>query len=422
MLAKLYGTRDQWRVVECPAKYIGYFAGRRYGKTTTARLRILARCLKNPGFQYWYITPEYSQCIEEYESLISDPEFSKIIARYKRDPFPQTWFKNGSRVGYRTFANPKSCRSRGLNEVWCDEIQDFAERDFNTVVRPLIADRRGTLIVSGQFRGHNWYHDEFYLKGQDRANSLYASFRFPTSSGLMFQSPQGIAQLENDRLSLPRAVWEQEYECIPAANQAAVFRYDDIARCIRGCVSPNPRPNQVYVAGLDIGRVVDQSAIVVLEAGTGVVVHAEKFSLGMHHAQQAMAAAAIKRRYNATLVVDSTGGGGGGHVEKDSIVSEYRKVIPDLREFVWTLANKERLIGQLSLEIEQAKLSIPAVCEDVIGELKAYEYARSRTLRYTYGAPSGLHDDYIAALAMAVWARHAKWFPYQNGSSLAVLR
>lgn len=414
MALLVYGSEDQRAVIQCSARFMGVFAGRRWGKTVTARGRIITRTAAS-NFQYWYVSPNYSQAIEEFESLVFNQDFASQISRTKQQPYPQIWLKNGSRIGYRSFDRPEALRSRGLDEIWVDEIQNIEEKDFWPVIRPLISDRRGTLIVSGQFRGKNWYYEEFFLKGQDPKQTLFRSWAFPSSSGLMYQGERGRAELELARVQVPPPVWDQEFDCIPASNMVAVFPPMQLERIVSGTPKREAEAGKQYCMGLDLGRIADQSAIVVLECDTGIIVHAEKLPFGMEHALQAVHAAEVAQRYNACVVIDSTGGATGGHAPPDSYVKFYRERIRALREFYWSAQNKEKIIAELCLAIQQKKVLIPAVSTGLLEELHAYEYTYKHG-RYDFHAAAGEHDDYVAALAQAVWGRKFGWVGGRNGA------
>ena len=73
---------------------------------------------------------------------------------------------------------------------------------------------------------------------------------------------------------IPRRVYEVEYECLPLANEAAVFDHQDLAMSKRGTVLSPDRYGAV-VLGLDLGRVVDPSAMVGIDVESEQVVFAE---------------------------------------------------------------------------------------------------------------------------------------------------
>lgn len=407
-MLKLQVTPEQAEIINCKARYIGLFTGRRWGKTIgVCYNRIISRCLHNKNFKYWYVTPSYSQCWMCYDALIVHPVLNKFIVRNKMQPYPQIWWSNGSMVGFRSFDRPGNLRSAGLDEVWFDEIQDIPEKLFWAIARPLISDRRGTLGISGQFRGENWYYEKFYVPGQEGKKN-YKSWRFPTSSGLVFSSAEGRKELLEVKEQLPRIIYDQEYDCIPIANQAAVFDPRDIQLCISGS---NISTGSGCIIGLDLGRVVDPSALVAFDPSRMQVIHSELRPLKEHHNIGAKYAAALADRYGAALVIDSTGGATGGKTSKQDVhVKEYRAAYPNLHEVYMTQPTKISLINSLSLAIEKHEIIIPEENEELISQLKSYEY-KYKSGKFEFAGPDGHNDDLVIALALVLHGYQRGWYP-----------
>lgn len=407
-------------------RFLALMAGRRAGKTDAIKSRIKLRT-QRPKFSYTYVTPLYSQALEVYNELISDATYKHRIIRHRERPYPHYWLRNGSRVKFKSFQRPEGLRSTGEDEICIDESQDdvVTEHAVKTVVMPMLGDRRGTLVLAGQFRGHDWRYEQYWLRGQrvfdgripdfahlagqpnPRYNPRFRSWAVHAREGYVFQTPGGREELELQQSLISSGQWAQEWACIPGANAKAAFLPRHIDAIIAGEASAR-RPGQRYIAGLDLGRVVDQSALVVLEVDTGIVVHAEKLPPRMEHAQQARLVSQVANSYNACVVMDCTGGATGGHAPKDSYTQFYRQTVKDLREFFWSRNNKQQVISELSLNVEQNKIKIPAQFGDLLKELRQYEYEYQNGY-YDYHAPRGQHDDYVAALAMAVWGRTRGW-------------
>jgi hypothetical protein len=416
----LAATLAQQEIINCRKRFLFLAAGRRWGKTATVRNRIIRQTVTHPRFKYWYCAPYYAQCKKEWNLLTRNRVFAKRIQSQSTQPFPYIRLHNGSEIGFRSLNRPESIRSEGLHEVWVDELQDVDEETFVAVIRPLVSDLRGVLGASGQFRGYNWFYKSLYLPGQDPESRSFKSWRFPSSTGLEFLSAAGQQELADARLMLPKALYDQEYDCIPSANEAAVFDPDDIDACIRGEVIKRPRSSFTYIMGLDLGRVVDHTALVVLERESGQVVWAQKWARGMKHQTLAMLAGRVARRYNALPIIDVTGGATGGKRKPDAYVKYYREVMPNAKARWWNPATKTEMVNTLSLAVEQHKVGIPAEYEaggkgksaysedSLIDELRKYEYERKGT-HYDYHAPKGDHDDFTAALLMAWWGKHANW-------------
>ncbi|MCX7934159.1 MAG: hypothetical protein N3A66_02745 [Planctomycetota bacterium] len=336
----LKGTPQQREVVmDRVARRLAVFAGRRFGKTVgIVRNRIIARCMETEGFRYLFTAPSFSQVEEEYEEIGSHPQLAPYIKHVKSQPHPRIDFDNGSMVCFRSLDKPKFLRGGGWDEVWVDEIQDVPELVWYQILSPLVADRRGVLGCSGQFRGTEyWTYKQLYLPGQDRSQNWIRSWSFPTWEGFAFQTPEGKAEIERYRKTLPAAVFDQEFACIPTANQNAVFRPQDIEAVKGGVPCDSAREGGAYVIGLDIGRIVDPTAIVVLEIPSNIVVYCEVRPIREKHEDTAQHVARISHRFGDALVVmDATGGAGASATlgDSDAYVKYYREALRDRLRFL----------------------------------------------------------------------------------------
>ena len=424
MKVKLKGADWQQEFIQAflgnQYRFLSLIAGRRAGKTFSFRTAIAVGSLETSNCKSWYIAPNYSQAKEQYEGIESLPALAPYISKTRMQPYPMITFKNGSIAGFRSFERPKSCRGSGLDNCFVDEIQDINGAEFWPVIRPLIYDRRGKLIIGGQHRGtESWYYKDLFLPGL-KDGSKYKSWQIPSSKGLVFQSPAGRDELALVKQQVPKIVYEQEYECLPVANQAAVFDYLDL-KAIQTKIPPKSSNNCSAICfGLDLGRVVDPSAMVGIEATTGEVVFAEKRPLGEKHEIGAVKARDIGVKYNdAVIVVDTTGGATGSQTgNNDAYVQHYRKYCRTMRAFNINRDNKSRLIGNLSLAIEQCKIKIPEQFTDLIKELSDFEYKCSSNGILTYQGHGGHNDDMVIALALAWEGILRGWYSNNTGGGL----
>jgi len=409
-------SKLQAKFITCKARNICLIGGRRIGKSYAIATRIIMNCMNRPKMKIWYITPVHAQCNEFFQLFTDCLELQPYIKETIKSPYPKITFINGSTVGFRTFQNPKSLRGSGLHEVYVDEFQDLqSETDFWAVLKPLIAATRGNVITSGQFRGKDWRYEKLYLPGVPgpAKRKGYKSFRWPTRLGILFQSKAGKQELAEAKASFPKIIYDQEFECIPTANQAAVFRHEDLQAIKRGYTLERGIEGYQYVAGLDLGRVKDPSAMVVLEVSDTLptIVFAKKRPLGEKHAIGAQHCLRISNDFmNCKVVTDTTGGATGGHTQPDEHVKFYREIVPSMVPFFWSPSNKTKIINNLMLAIEQHALNIPGELEDLHKELAAYEFKVKNSGKIEYGPMqnSGVNDDLVAALAQA-------WYGYQRG-------
>lgn len=420
-IVRAYATREEIEFITCTKRFLFLAAGRRWGKTDCFLIRAGVRCLNNIGYKYTYTAPSYALAKDQYER--AKIHFAPFIAKAPGQPKPEIFFHTGSRIQFRSMDRPKLLRGNGEDEVFIDESQDIKEADFNNVIRALVSDKRGTIVMAGQFRGRDWRYEKWFEKGQIE-NPEYKSWKYSTEDGIAFQSASGRAELALVREQLPRAVYEQEYMCLPVANQAAVFYPDDLATISHGKPHDNPKPGWSYIAGVDLGWRVDYTAIVMLAVNrnTGEIDCAKAWRqpLNSKHEVNAPFIARELERFNCRAVVDVTGGATGGKVPQDEYIKHYREFMPDLQPFTWTQESKMRLIKHLGLTIERFGIAVSIEFKDtLLKELYAYEFTHDhKTKGYRYGAPVGQHDDLVTALALALWGINCSWYRETGGRAV----
>lgn len=424
--------------VFCDKRFMGLFAGRRTGKTDAIKARIKRRTQKR-NFRYTYISPLSSQGEQVWREMIADASWRPRIVTAARRPYPHFFLYNKASIWMRSFQRPEGIRSTGEDEICVDESQDqvVTENAIDTVILPMLADRRGSLLLSGQFRGEDYRYERFFVPGQrtlaylnagrdeadidpelnstpnPRYNPAFESWRFPTSCGYCFQDEAGRAELELQRSITRPAVWDQEWACIPRANANAVFPAREIDAISIKRNPPikfeqEPKRGGAYLCSVDIGGKVDQEKVTVAHQ-SGDIVFGAAFPLDRDEEQNAREAMEIARRFRAPVIIDTTGEEARYGQTKDNRVEKHRKWANQfrlpLKTFTFLGLNKERIIENLRLAIQDRSIGIcvgevgKAICD----ELKAFECTYNRqTKRYTYQGPDGKRDDYVQCLAMTV--------------------
>jgi hypothetical protein len=419
MRLNLYGTSDQKDIVTCNASEIFVAAGRRWGKNFGVRNRHLYKVTGKAGFQYLHAAPSYAQVQAEWEKVISLKQLRPLIKSYsKKDPYPRIDWINGSQSHFRSLERADNLRNGEYDEAAIDESQDVDEDDIKMVVEPMLASRFGTLIMFGQFRGHDWRYENYYLPGQDKDNDDVMSWRFPSSSGVVFQSEKGRKRLARLKATTPRMVWEQEWDCIPSANSSGVFRASDIDRSTKGGIYQDSGAGR-YVAGLDLGMFEDPAGFVVIDVENPSFCYEHLFEVGQPHEKTAQQVGALAARFgNPTVVMDSTGGATGGHHKHDEFTQHYEKLVPNLRPYYWNITNKNKAVNKLSLAIEKNELGFAVECETLIKEMKTYEYRKRPNGSYEFNGPKGKNDNLVASALLAHEGYSRGWA--KSGNSVAM--
>jgi hypothetical protein len=81
--------------------------------------------------------------------------------------------------------------------------------------------------------------------------------------------------------------------------------------------------------------------------------------------------------------------------------------------YPFTVKSKAALVNNLSLLLEEPEIVLPRVdlWPEGIEELDAFEYLMTDNGSVRTGAPSGMYDDGVVALALAAWRARPKGPP-----------
>jgi len=380
-------------------------AGRRAGKSFAIKCRTLKDSLMEPGHRSLYVTPFGNLADEIFKEMIADKYIMRRVKKIEKAPMRKIIFNNGSTITYMMFDDPEKLRGFKFHSVYFDEIQKLESlkgRDnFMNVIFPLVADYGGTISLSGQYRGKNcWWYKMFE---ENKNNPDFRRWECPSWTGWLYHElGEADPRIQRMKQIMTAAQYGQEVACIPTANQNSAFRPEDIVSCIRGKTS-NKEEGHAYVCGCDLGRTVDPSFWVVIDMNTATVVHEEERPLGERHEVGAQRLGTLCKKYgNCECFIDTTGGATGGKkVDIDSYLKFYRQKLGNLRSVQMQLKNKNRLIENLILAIENHEISIPKSCTKVIEQLEDYEVKVDNWGNAHYSNGIGEHDDGVVALALA---------------------
>ena len=429
---------EQQRILHPPpgVKFIDWKAGRRRGKSITARALLVegAVCL---GQSCLYATPEASQFQAMYDFFKHTPALKTRQADYgcKIQPVPHLTFRSGGYLEFRSLENIEAARGGEFKKVLVDETQSLRCRmkDFDSVFRPMLLNQRGQLWSFGQFRGKNEHYQSYHLPGLPGPayNPRHFSLVSPTSSSPYFQTAVGAADLEEERKTILEHIWRQEYLCECLDSAAAVF--GKVERAIipndsseikvelaaSGTPHVKPKPGCVYLAFMDSGKVEDPGALVVIEKKSGIVCYAAAYDIGLDYTMAIDHMAAICRYYgNYAAGIDITSAG----TQSSALLDLARKSIRNVNGIVFGESNKHDMITQTGIEIELARVLIPECFAELIQQIRRYEYDRHPiSNKYIYRAPIGEHDDLVMAFIGALHMRRQNWGPNIGGQSLGTM-
>jgi phage FluMu gp28-like protein len=401
-------TQEEWLLSEAQTKVAA--CGRRWGKTEAAAVDVATTALQHRNCIQMIVSPTYDQSrliFDRIEQLMMSFEPIRKLVRVVRTPYPRLTVL-GSLITARTAdEDGRNLRGHCADRVVVDEAAYVRENVINEVIRPMLADRDGQLIMISTPFGKNHFYRAF-VKGKSEERAVdrrrrYASFTFPS-----WTNPHiSAVYVEEQRRELSPRQFAVEYEAQFLDDCNAVFEWEDIERAIVGA-SMQSTDYDFIVAGVDWARYGDYTAVVAVGVVDGrcEVVGMDRFN-GIGWAQQTDRVVEFLRTHRVCAVLtDRTSVG-------DPLTEQLQSRLWDMavEGYTFTSSSKRELVEELALRFAHGTISIPRD-EQLIKELQYFEYELTDSGNVRLGARSGYHDDLVIALALA--CKQAKRAGYNN--------
>lgn len=376
----------QAEILASPARFRVLACGRRFGKTVYGQHRLIPPALE--GKPVAWFAPSYKYLSEAWRDFVR--ALKPVIARSNATERRIELITGGS-IEFWSLTDGDAGRSRKYARVVIDEAAKVRglEQAWNAAIRPTLTDLRGDADLLSTPRGRDFFW-RAWTWGQDPGEPDWASWQLPTVAN-PFIDP---AEVEDARRKTPERLFRQEYLAEFLENAGGVFRR--ISEAIdRGRAGNRlvmePRLN--YSMGIDLARVEDFTVLSILDSA-GRQVYFERFNQ-ISWERQLAAIREAARSLRPVIYCDSTGVG-------DPIFERIVDAGLDAYPYHLTNASKRALIDHLAIELEHGKLRLMDVPEQE-AELAAFEYHLTPARNVVMGAPEGMHDDCVIALALAAW-------------------
>lgn len=359
--------------------------GRRWGKTRLGVNECLDAAAQ--GRRAWWVSPSYKMSevgwrpLRQMAARVPGAEIRKVDRAIV--------LPGGGEVAVRSADNPDTLRGEGLDFVVIDECAFVAEEAWTEALRPALSDRRGRAMFISTPKGHNWFWRAFQA-GQDPHNGEWAGWQFPTSSNPYIAE----SEIEAARLLLPERIYRQEYLAEFIDDAGGVIR--NVTAVATASALQQGLPGRQYAMGIDWAYSQDFTVVTVMEMGSAEQVYLDRYN-GTDYTLQRQRVMGLAARFKPAVILSEANAMGRPNNE------ELRRAGLPVQDWTTTNASKAQVIEQLAGAFERGALRI--LNDPVqIAELQAYEGERLKGGIVRYGAPDGLHDDTVIALALAYHA------------------
>jgi phage FluMu gp28-like protein len=371
----IFDSRKRFKIAVC---------GRRFGKTH-AGMKEAITCAANGG-RVWWIAPSYAQAMEGYRYIklhLMDTPGIRI-----RESEYLIYFPSGGEIQVKTGDDPMKKKGAGLNLVVLDEAALLDPILWYEVIRPSLADKKGSALFLSTPKGRNW----FFLLYQEAVQNPteWDVFAFPSSANPVMTSEE----LEAIRASTPEMTFRQEYLAEFLEDDGAVFR--KLKEAQDKYKATGAHYSGRCVMGVDWAQMHDFTVIVVMDMTSKRVLEIERFNQVSWGIQRGRLEALYRKwkPENILAELNSIGSPNVEALQEDGLPVE---------GFTTTNETKTQIIQALSLAFEREEIPLPDE-PILIGELMSYAAERLPSGKWRYSAPDGMHDDTVIALALAYWA------------------
>jgi hypothetical protein len=371
--------------------------GVRWGKTKCAAAEALAAMMQPREHSMgWICAPTYElseKMFREIVMIAAEHLRHRIVVlkEHEKRLILRNMAGGLSEMRGKSADNMVSLLGEGLDWLVVDEAAQLKPVVWQSYLSQRLIDRKGWALLISTPKGKGWYFDLF-RRGQVGVDPDFESWNCPSWSNPYLDR----ALIEAERERIPDRVFRQEYGGQFLEGSGQVFR--SVRECATGSFSP-PVKDAYYYAGLDLAKVEDYTVLVIIDNKCRVV-YVDRFNRIDWHFQVSRLKGALDRYNHATVLVDSTGKG-------EPVFETLRKEGCRATPYTFSSKSKAVLIDNLSLMLEQRLVTLPKpdLCPELIDELESFEYSVTDSGTTRTSAPSGVHDDCVVALALALWQR-----------------
>jgi len=392
----------QYEILTDKSQYKTIAAGRRFGKSEMCAVDILWYALHGTTLpnQQFIISQSQDQANIIYNAIYAfasnSPKLRNRISKIIWTPFPEMKFDNGSSIHARsTSYDGKYLRGRAAHRIFIDEAAFIKDNIVKEVVLPMLTDWNGDIVLISTPNGRNYFY-EMFEKGQKEEEGTkswqFASYTNPHISH------KHIDEQKKNMLDLQ---FRTEYLAEFIDDQHAVFKWEHINDSLEDFEESFERhPSHIYYIGVDVAVQTDYTAITVIDGTDSKnckIVYTERFNNKSYEYIFGRVMACIINFQPFKVLVDETGVGAG-------ITEQLVAACPQVEGFTFSMPAKISLINTLKLGLEQNRIRLSKNNDNLINELKYYEYERTDQGNIKMHAPTNgpiKFDDCVISLALA---------------------
>ena len=381
----------------------GYRSGRIYvvkarrqvGKSIMVEQELLRYAITYNNTVSACVCPTLSQARKMFQDIISCIIESGVVAK-KNETLLEIDLINGSKIFFKSAEQKDSLRGYTISGILCvDECSFISDDVFYGLLLAWCNVHKAPILLTSTPKFKQGFYWNYWVLGLDENQKDVISIDFNDYDTSALLTPE---KLEQYRRMLPKGQFLTEYLGEFLDSQSIVF--GDFKECINRNEIKDYR--ELYI-GIDWGSGVGSDSTVV----SALNERCEQVFMLRFNNKRAVEQVDYIKQYlqpylkKIKLIVAECNGVGQPLVDSLKIAFNGKVKID---EFSTTNATKIKIINQLQVAFEQRQI---AILDDVqqTNELSMYEAKVGQNGTITYNAPSGLNDDTVIALMLALEAK-----------------
>ena len=370
----------QKKAIFCDERYSIVEASTKSGKTVGCMVWLTEQAMLGTGRNrnYWWVAPIYSQSKIAYRRLKTGLPRGLYLAN--DSAMTLTLRSNGAVIWFKGGDNPDSLYGEDVWAAVIDEATRCREETWHAI-RSTLTATRGPVRIIGNVKGRkNWAYRLARKAEAGIEGWRYSKITAADAIAAEVLSDEEVTEAKRD---LPDNVFKELYMAEPSDDEGNPFGIEAIYNCVEPMSNKPP-----VVWGWDLAKSTDWTWGIGLDEN-GKVCRSERWQSPWEETLKRI----VNRTGGIPSLVDSTGVG-------DAIIEFLAKAGTHFEGFKFTSSSKQQLMERLAVAIQQRQIGFPEGL--LLNELLSFEYVYTRT-GAQYSAPTGLHDDGVCALALAVY-------------------
>ena len=384
-----------------------FVAGRRVGKSRSASWKALWYAITHAEAEVLLTAKTQRQSMElfrQIKSEIRQSEAENDEWGIQRETRTEVNFSNGSRIVCLPLGRDGSnIRGYGADLLIVDEAAYVPEEIFQEVLMPFLAVGENKFVMISTPRGKRGFFWKRYDESQRDENRYFVQ-QVPTMS-----NPKVPDQwIDQQRKNLTPMQFKREIKGEFDENADAYFTEQEVTHENVAVGHPVQRETQEAYLGVDLAHTGDDESVYISMDQYGNVFDIEYTS--NKELTDAMGRIRELDKYNDydKILIDQTGLGAG-------VVDQVKEDLGGKVEGIkFTLDRKQSIYSNLKNNFQNQTLKFrfePNAGRDtntMKQQLTALEYEYTSSGKLKIFHPSGEHDDFADALALAAWAKDKK--------------